>query len=398
MILTKHSKELTNFFIQHNCVHHERIRPETRQTLIVLYNMIKNANIEIKNTQLTKKVHNVSFMEPAIKPKSFTANNFPATVIKHIDSTAAVEVTYQFSLKERNMTVHFILENASPANVSACDNHIKLIIHAMHVLTLYSNKECSRNLNIFIYMTSLKKVLPKTNAHVLDQLNANTAFTRTCMPTSEIVIFRKEEWFKVLIHESFHNFGFDFADMNNHDCHSKILEMFKVSSEVNLYEAYTECWAEIINACFCSFFILRNTNDVNEYLTNADFFINFERTYSFFQLVKTLDFMGLTYQELYASRNSKYKEKTNILAYYVIKTIMLHNFQDFLSWCKKHNTSLFQFKKDARTKMELCYFIESKYKSPSLLKNIYVTDAMFKKVKGKSQLAQNMRMTMFELG
>ena len=77
---------------------------------------------------------------------------------------------------------------------------------------------------------------------------------------------------------------------------------------------------------------------------------------------------------------------------------MLHNFQDFLSWCKRHNTSLFQFKKDTRTKMELCYFIESKYKSPALLKNIYATDVMFKKVKGKSQLAQNMRMTMFELG
>ena len=398
MILTKHSKELTTFFIQNNCVNHERIRPETRKTLIVLYNLIKTATIEIKNVQLTKNSRKVSFMQPSIKPKSFTANNFPATVIKHIDSTASIEVTYRFSLKDRNMTVHFILENSLPANVSACDNHIKLIVHAMHVLTLYSKKECSRNLNIFIYMTSLKKVLPKTNAHVLDQINANTAFTRTCMPTSEIVIFRKEEWFKVLIHESFHNFGFDFADMNNHECHSKILEMFKVSSEVNLYEAYTEFWAEIINACFCSFFILQNINNVNEYLSNADFFINFERTYSFFQLVKTLDFMGLTYQDLYASRNSKYKEKTNILAYYVIKTIMLHNFQDFLSWCKRHNTSLFQFKKDALTKMDLCYFIESKYKSPSLLKNIYATDAMFKKVKGKSQLAQNMRMTMFELG
>ena len=81
MILTKHSKELTNFFIQHNCINHERIRPETRQILIILYNMIKNANIEIKNIQLTKNVRKVSFMEPAIKPKSFTANSFPATVI-----------------------------------------------------------------------------------------------------------------------------------------------------------------------------------------------------------------------------------------------------------------------------------------------------------------------------
>ena len=220
------------------------------------------------------------------------------------------------------------------------------------------------------------------------------------MPTSEIVIFRKEEWFKVLIHESFHNFGLDFADMNNSECHSHILRMFKVSSEVNLFEAYTEFWAEIINACFCSFFILQNKNNVDEFILNADFFINFERTYSFFQLVKTLDFMGVTYADLHSSlsRNTKYKEKSNILAYYVIKTILIHNFQDFLSWCQRNNSSLLQFNKEGNAQMKMCAFIEDKYKSDSLLQNIDKTNALFRKFKGKNGLSQNMRMTMFELG
>jgi hypothetical protein len=246
----------------------------------------------------------------------------------------------------------------------------------------------------------LKKELPKTNAHILDQTNVNTAFTRTCLTTSEIVIFRKEEWFKVLIHESFHNFGLDFADMNNTECHAKILRMFKVSSEVNLFEAYTEFWAEIINACLCSFLILQNKNDVNEFLSNADFFINFERTYSFFQLVKTLDFMGVTYTDLYSSslRNSKYKEKSNILAYYVIKTILIHNFQDFLSWCQTHNTSLLQFNKEGDNQIKMCNFIEQTYMSNTLLDNIYKSDTLFRKIKGKNRLSQNLRMTMFELG
>ena len=139
---------------------------------------------------------------------------------------------------------------------------------------------------------------------------------------------------------------------------------------------------------------------MNEFLLNADFFINFERTYSFFQLVKTLNFMGVTYTDLYSSslRNSKYKEKSNVLAYYVIKTILIHNFQDFLSWCQTHNTSLLQFNKEGNKQIEMCNFIEQKYKSNTLLDNIYKTDTLFRKYKGKNSLSQNIRMTMFELG
>ena len=398
MILTKHSQELTTFFIKNNCVNHERIKPKTREILSLLYNQIKTAENDTQHTRFTKQLHTLSLSHPSIKPRSFDLRSFPESIIKHIDSTASIQVTYTFSLKERNIIVHFILENSN--EVSNCDKHLKLIIHLMHLLTMYSNKGCSRQLTIFIYMTSLKKELPKTNAHILDQSNVNTAFTRSCMPTSEIVIFRKEEWFKVLIHESFHNFGLDFADMNNSECHSHILRMFKVSSEVNLFEAYTEFWAEIINACFCSFFILQNKNKVDEFILNADFFINFERTYSFFQLVKTLDFMGVTYADLYSSlsRNTKYKEKSNILAYYVIKTILIHNFQDFLSWCQRNNSSLLQFNKEGNAQMKMCAFIEEKYKSDSLLQNIDKTTALFRKFKGKNGLSQNMRMTMFELG
>jgi hypothetical protein len=398
MILTKHSQELTSFFIKNNCISHERINPKTREILTVLYNQIKNTNNDIQNIKFTKQIRKVSFSHTSVKPRSFDSYSFPETIIKHIDFTASIEITYNFSLKERNITVHFILENST--DITKCDNHINLIIHLMCILNIYSNKMCSKNLNIFIYMTSLKKELPKTNAHILDPTNVNTGFTRTCMPTAEIVIYRKEEWFKVLIHESFHNFGLDFSDMNNTECHSKILRIFKVSSDVNLFEAYTEFWAEIINACLCSFLILQNKNDVNEFLLNADFFINFERTYSFFQLVKTLNFMGVTYTDLYSSslRNSKYKEKSNVLAYYVIKTILIHNFQDFLSWCQTHNTSLLQFNKEGNKQIEMCNFIEQKYKSNTLLDNIYKTDTLFRKYKGKNSLSQNIRMTMFELG
>jgi hypothetical protein len=223
-------------------------------------------------------------------------------------------------------------------------------------------------------------------------------------------VYRKEEWFKVLIHETFHNFGLDFSDMNTSECNKRILALFPVNSEVNLYESYTECWAEILNACFCSFFFLKNKKNTTEFLSMANNIIHLERTYSFFQLVKTLHFMSLTYTNLYKKemndhilRETMYKEKTNILAYYVIKTILLNNYNGFLEWCKTHNFSLLQFNKTNKNITDYCVFIENNYKRSDMLRNVQQTEHFFRELKNNehnkhSFLLTNMRMTIAELG
>jgi len=199
--------------------------------------------------------------------------------------------------------------------------------------------------------------------------------------------------------------------MNNSRCKNRILNIFPVHSEVNLYESYTEFWAEIINALFCSFFSLKNKNNIEEFLSYSEFFINFERTYSFFQLVKTLRFMGLTYKDLYSKNiNSKimretlYKENTNVLSYYVIKTILLNNYQGFLFWCKKHNLSLLQFKKTLANQDEFCNFIEKNYKTSSMLESIDISQKFLNNLYSKNKklydkyVLTNLRMSICELG
>ena len=173
-------------------------------------------------------------------------------------------------------------------------------------------------------MTSLKKELPKSENIILEQTHVNTAYTTVCPKDSEIIIYRKEEWFKVFIHESFHNFALDFSGMDTKEVHENILNLFQVNSEVNLFESYTEFWAEIINAIFCSFLLIHDKNDVNGFLKNVEYFVNMEINFSFFQMVKALNHMGLKYEDIVGKKNEKYKENTNVLAYYVIKTILLN--------------------------------------------------------------------------
>jgi hypothetical protein len=281
----------------------------------------------------------------------------------------------------------------------------------LYILNQYASKQCVNSLVIYLYFTSLEKKIPNSNIFILDEINVNTAFTTTCPKDSEIVVFRKEEWFKVFIHETFHNFALDFSDMNNSDSHKCILNIFKVDSNVNLYEAYTEFWAEIINALFCSFFSLKNKNDIDTFLSNAEFFINFERTFSFFQLVKILDFMGLTYKDLYSetersriNRENLYKEKTHVLSYYIIKTVMINAYQGFLSWCKTNNFSLLQFKKTIKNQSEFCKFIENNYKSSSMLNGVSETKSFLNDIYKKSKkmnltnVLSNLRMSICELG
>lgn len=343
------------------------------------------------------------------RPKTFKSSDLPPEVVKHIDEHSSSEITYSFAYLERKYQVHFITQDKSKdVDLRIYDRYIESILMWLFILNKHSSKQCSETLALYIYMTSLDKRLPESKSTVLNAGNVNTAFTWGCPVNSEIVIFRKEEWFKVFIHESFHSFGLDFSSMDITASTKYMLNIFKVNSKVNLFEAYTEIWAEMINIVFCSFFSLRNKTNEVEFLNTFEDLMNYERSYSFFQLVKVLHFMGLDYRDLYSSsdktrmlREMLYKEDTNVLAYYIIKCVLLNNYQSFLSWCNKNNDSLLQFKKTEESQMEFCRFIEKNYKSPSMLEGVRrASDIFYNNRKGVPHkfLLTNMRMTIAELG
>jgi hypothetical protein len=428
MKLTNKSKQFLSFFTNNKYIHHIKNTPCTNNILLKLYYDILNAYKFLQSVKKTNAYeYEITKIENSLeitKPRNFNYNSFPQVIREHIDELSFSEISYTFSLFNRSIRVVFVVEDPNiELKIKTYNKYVDSIIMWLYILNLYSSKQCANSLVIYFYFTSLEKKLPESNIHILDEKHVNTAFTTTCPKDSEIVIFRREEWFKVFIHETFHNFGLDFSDMNNNDCHNRLLSIFKVNSFVNSYEAYTEFWGEIINALFCSFYSLKETgrekggsNNEKEFLSNAEFFINFERCYSFFQLVKILDFMGLSYEDLYLNRleskllrETLYKEKTNVLAYYVIKTVMMNNYPSFLSWCNKNNLALIAFKKTIANQKKFCEFIEKNYKSPSMLENIDNSELFLEQLKKnknkavmnekmKHFLLTNLRMTICELG
>jgi len=416
MKLSKNSRDLITFFTKNKNIKQTNQTKRTDTILTELYKDILEAHNYLLNQKQKGAYYKLSSKKiisatQISKPQNFNSSSFPESVRTYIDELSSTQLTYHFSLHNRNITVHFVIEEDEiDVNIETYNEYIDAIIMWLHILHLYSSKHCSNTLIVYFYFTSLEKKLPGSNINILDEIHVNTAFTYTCMKDSEIVVFRKEEWFKVFIHETFHNFGLDFSDMNNEHIHKCILDIFKVKSDVNIYESYTEFWAEIMNSLFCSFFSLKDKDNVEEFLQNAEFFIHFERTYSFFQLVKALDFMGLTYNDLYSKtthgkimRDNLYKENTNVLSYYIIKTVLINNYQGFLSWCKSNNFALIQFTKTVPNQKEFCKFIEKNYKTKSMIEGTQNSLLFLNKLKKKGKnvnnyVLSNLRMSICELG
>ena len=419
MELTKNSKQLISFFMESDCLLEVNITKKTINILLSLYRDIQHAHnyITMLKKQYGFRFYNIHIEEiqssrQIPKPATFPSDGFPPSIRKHIDETIMNKITYRTILLDRAITIHFLLEDMSfTSKKHLYNNYVDNILTWLLVVDKYSSKKCVKELIIYIYLTSKEKNVPTSNIFILDEHNVNTAFTMTCPQISEIVIFRKEEWFKVFIHETFHNFGLDFSGLNNVRCHKRVLNMFDVHSNVNLFEAYSETWAKIINTIFCSYHYQSNKNSEQEFINNFMFFINIEIMFCYFQMVKVLDFMNLTYdmlcnknKDINIIKKTLYKEKTNVLSYYVITLILLSNYGDFLNWCFKNNTNILQFEKATDKQEQFCIsLIEQKYKVISFLKNVRCVEELLHDLKQKPNkhmkyVLNNLRMSICEMG
>lgn len=245
-------------------------------------------------------------------------------------------------------------------SVNIYDYYAKLVLMWIYMLSKYSKKRCGKNLRIDIYHTPFIKELPNTEDEVLGPLHANSAFTTNCIENSEIIIFRREEWFKVFIHETMHNFDLDFSLMDQTKFNKNIKKIFSINSKMNIFEGYCDFWARIISSCFNGFIFLMNDKkrknneiDKKKFYKICDLFIEVERTFSIYQANKVLKFMGLSYIDFIKDPNInekydktkllKFKEDTNIFSYYIITAILFVEYNKFIGWCQTNNKSLFKF-------------------------------------------------------
>ena len=117
--------------------------------------------------------------------------------------------------------------------------------------------------------------------------------------------------------------------------------------------------------------------------------------------------MGLRYTNLYKQdklssgfRKILYKEDTNVLCYYVIKTLLLFYNDDFLKWCMMNNNNIIRFDKTDQNLDNLYKFIQQKHNSGLFNSSVNKMELFFKKMRGplikNNELVNTSRMSICE--
>ena len=272
---------------------------------------------------------------------------------------------YLFKFKYRTVNVYI-------SHLSNPTKYIKSIYLWFHFIDMYASPKCSHIVNVYINLTPFTKRIPKDGSPI-DQINANTAFTTFCSSNTDIHVYRLEEWFKVLIHESFHSLGLEFSPFINADTNRRILEMFPVKSEVNLGESYAEIWAEIINCVIVCYLSVRDKENHTRMLKKLNELLNIETKFSLFQCAKVLRHNHMKYSDFFSGSDvtlSNYSENTNVLSYYVIKSILMYNKNSFIEWCVSNNHNTLDFKKTPTGVNRYCSLIRDLHRSHDFIQNI----------------------------
>ena len=250
---------------------------------------VKNTNQEkqlhkgTKYTQIPPKMRSIIESQPFFnktfefsfteKESNFSTLRFEKLIFDSGDASAKnVNLPSQASEKLSNIKIylHYFLSPDDPSmeqlDPTKINIYFQKCMQKIFIWFFLANKYklsiCSKDLSIYLYLTNTPKLSPSVSSEKIDIDHANSGFTYGCLPKNtpnEIYIYREEEWFKVLIHETIHSFGMEFSSHPNIEdyANKKMIELFHLPAEskenyyggggYNIFESYTEMTAEIMN-------------------------------------------------------------------------------------------------------------------------------------------------------
>jgi hypothetical protein len=291
---------------------------------------------------------------------------FPDEIQNYIKSHIHYITTYIVNISGKN--IHINLYTTSKYSNTKIHNIIFKIILIIYVLNLYASPTCSKNMKIDIYFTPFKRKLPRKLSDILEPINVNGGFsTSGCRNSTTITIYREEDWYKVFVHELFHNLNLDFAIMNI-DKWREILErkfekINHIQSEFKIYETYCETWARILNVAINSYLINLENRNRQKFLSTFRELIAAEQLFSLIQSFKI-------YKRMHS--NIPYIERSNIICYYVFTAALMNNYTTFLNWAKRQGG--INFEKTNKNVNSFFNLIWKEYTNPDFLNKMKKTD------------------------
>ena len=324
----------------------------------------------------------------------------------YIKNNAIYEVDCKnVSIQGRKISFSIIITNEDDYNLNVCHTYIKMMCYWLDFAYAAAKNTCSKELHVVVILADVEKKLPENILDVLGTPHVNTGYTWSCRVNNKIVVYRKEEWFKVFIHETFHALGLDnisFTQKTNREMKS----LFPISSDISVGEAYCEFWARIMKCSIFAFFGTLKEKRAT-YMRAASALLNTERVFSIFQGIKVLRYMNLSYNDMIdtgrkasAKREKFYKEDSNVFAYYVLTMILMYRYSDFLKWCEQHNTIVIILGKSQKTQQALFDYFKKVYNSRRFTDSVECVEQCYDMILNddkNSALLQTTRMSVVDL-
>jgi hypothetical protein len=411
-------KEISNYlihFIEKYLIHNKKnISNLGSHYSLFVENMIQQmekAEIEYHKTFPTISKQELVLTKTEF-PKTTDYSIIPENIRLNIESKDKKGIHYKFSIHEQiiELFIMYPLESQEKREKDSkqkwnrfFESCLKKVYMWLFMAYPYKNKSCSQQLKIYLYLSNLPKLIDPSKKTILNQEMINTAFTYACIADNSIILFREEEWFKVFIHETFHSLGFDFSGSPSltEIAKNKILNLFSIQSDVLLYETYTELNAEILNVLFFVYFTTKkknlSSNNYEAFIKKFDKYMNYERLFSCFQCVKVLHYNQTAYQDIISKKTNKYREQTNVFVYYILKSVLMTYYKEYLDWIITNNDGSLNFIKTESQLNEFIQLIQKNYMNSDFLEKIEEMENWFSKNSKKNNIeTKTLRMTAIE--
>ena len=329
-----------------------------------------------------------------------------------IEESPVYQKMYLITIEKREYKIALMYPVS--VDTSSARNHanrffkqsVEKIYMWLYLIAPYIASGCSNTTNICIFFTDHKKRMASTKSEPLGEIHVNTAFTTHCKPDTSVHIYRKEEWFKVFIHETFHNTGLDFSAMDDSPANKIILQTFPIQAAngIRLYESYCEIWAEMMNITCIAFLTSRDKKSIPSMLENIETMLKDEMLFSIFQCVKILNHYNLTYEQLTNLNSSaskkarmRYKEKTYVLSYFIAKSILMSQPNHFIEWCMKNNPNIIGFHNTPENIAQYANLVVNESQNHQLLHYIGEFERRLPTIPETDPIVNTLRMTVHEL-
>ncbi|ARF08419.1 hypothetical protein Catovirus_1_469 [Catovirus CTV1] len=200
---------------------------------------------------------------------------------------------------------------------------------------LVSKRIFQNHFNIYLFPNNIERKLvgPKYSPEHLDiYKKTNTAFTTSGVTGSNMIITKREEFTKLLLHELIHLYKLDGTFIENTNVLDDVREKMPFYDDCGEMECVAELLSNIFN-CMNLCVIMSNKyklNNIEQYdLLNS--LLNIEKINSMFVVAKILKYFNVNPNELFDYKRPKVELVSPINLYYVLRSVLFFYFDDFIA-------------------------------------------------------------------